>query len=123
MGAGGDGWKTFTPAYVQKEVDALNAPTSGNVNTLLERILDLPQAVQQCTWQGMPAERVASHLDLFNTIRGEAVHRGTTPGRLNIGGARDWHQWFTRLADRLDSLIDAHRLARHQLALNPVPDA
>ncbi|MEV3857618.1 hypothetical protein AB0J38_25225 [Streptomyces sp. NPDC050095] len=45
------------------------------------------------------------------------------PGHLNIGGARDWHQWFTRLADRLDSLIEAHLLARQLLALNSVPDA
>ncbi|MEV3857617.1 hypothetical protein AB0J38_25220 [Streptomyces sp. NPDC050095] len=29
----GDGWKTFTLACVQKDVDALNTPNSGNVNS------------------------------------------------------------------------------------------
>ncbi|MEU3742890.1 HEPN domain-containing protein [Streptomyces sp. NPDC032198] len=115
----GDGWKTYTLQCVEEQVggQALNTPDYNNVNKLLEQILDLPKALEQCTWQGMPSDRVTTYLDDVIQIRGEAVHRGTTPGDLNITGVLDWHGWITRLSDRLDSLITEHLWSQHRLTL------
>ncbi|MGW6021270.1 HEPN domain-containing protein [Streptomyces sp. NPDC055099] len=113
----GDGWKTYTLQCVDGLVDALNTPKTDNVNKLLEQTLDLSKAIEQCAWQGVSSDRLIANLDDFVCIRGEAVHRGTTPGDLNITGALSWQQWFTRLADRLDTLINMHLQDRYQLTL------
>ncbi|MFZ3560792.1 HEPN domain-containing protein [Streptomyces sp. BH055] len=113
----GGGWKSYTVECVQSRVDSLNTPDSKNVNELLERTLGLKNALGQVSWQKMSSSEIAERLDLLITIRGNAVHRGETPGDLNIGGVFWWHNWSTRLADKLDALISDHLRDQYGLTL------
>ncbi|WP_375543053.1 HEPN domain-containing protein [Corynebacterium sanguinis] len=42
-------------------------------------------------------------------VRGEIVHRGSTPGALNLSGVRGWADFVRRLVEKFDEhMVEFH---------------
>jgi hypothetical protein len=71
--------------------------------------IGLPDALHDVSWPKMGNAKVLANVDEFvRDIRGEIVHRGTTPGPLHKGGVKSWINFFDGLVSRLDDKIGTH---------------
>ncbi|WP_157184003.1 HEPN domain-containing protein [Nocardia takedensis] len=105
----GDGWKAAAKNAVAREADQLNTPTVEKTENLLNLAIGLPTALHTVSWQGTSNQKVRASLDEFVTkLRGEIVHKGTTPGRLHKGEVEGWIKFFDRLVSQLDSKVLKH---------------
>ena len=69
----------------------------------------LPDALHDVSWPRMGEAEVLANVDEFvHDIRGEIVHRGTTPGPFHKGGVKSWINFFDGLVSRLDKKIGTH---------------
>ncbi|NJC23237.1 hypothetical protein BJ994_002313 [Arthrobacter pigmenti] len=105
----GSAWKTKAREVVLREADTLNTPNVEKTEKLLELALGLSNGLHQISWQKMSEVNVVANVDEFvQDIRGEIVHKGTTPGTLNKAGVASWTSFFRNLTKRLDKEIAAH---------------
>lgn len=118
----GDEWRSYTREYVKNKLKSLNTPSVENVDELLHTLLGIDRALDECTWQGMGSDRLTSNLTDLIEYRGEVVHRGPTPGKLNAPGVREWISYLRRLADQLDYLICRHIQGCYGLQLGNLVD-
>ncbi len=99
-----NGWQKLAEDHVRSAVGRLNTPNSEAVEELCKKYLGLRSILDGCGWQNKPAESVRRDLDqLVHEIRGEIVHKGRTPGRLDLGGVRSWRDFINRLVQRFDT--------------------
>ncbi|WP_406297741.1 HEPN domain-containing protein [Embleya sp. NBC_00888] len=102
----GNGWQTVARDHVALQIAALNTPNATNVELFSNQFLGIPGLLGKLKWKGHFADRIRIHLDsLTHDIRGEIVHKGQTPGPLNLGGVRDWTNFVTRLAELTDAAV------------------
>lgn len=106
----GDGWKSEARAAVEREANRLNTPNVSNAEKLLDLAIGLPDALHGVSWRGTSNQKVLANLDEFvHNIRGEIVHKGTTPGPLHKGGVEGWINFFDRLVSQIDSKVLEHK--------------
>ena len=99
----GDGWLRVVTELVEAQVSKLNTPSAENVDQLFARTLSISKMLSGCYWQKSSAPRVRRELDsLVLDVRGEIVHKGTTPTSLSLQGVRDWINFIEMLVDKFD---------------------
>jgi len=105
----GTGWQAEARNTVGREVGQLNTPDVENTEKLLDLAIGLPDALHSISWPKMAKAKVLGNIDEFvHDIRGEIVHKGTTPGPLDKGGVRSWIAFFNGLVSRLDKKVGTH---------------
>jgi hypothetical protein len=105
----GTGWQAEARNAVGREVGRLNTPNVENTEKLLDLAIGLPDALHGISWPKMAKAKVLANVDEFvHDIRGEIVHKGTTPGPLHKGGVKSWINFFDGLVSRLDQKIGTH---------------
>lgn len=105
----GDSWQSAARDAVGGEVDKLNTPNVGNAEALLEVACGFKAGLHGISWANMSNASVRTKIDEFvEDIRGEIVHKGTTPGSLDKNGVKYWIRFFENVSSRLDSKAGAH---------------
>lgn len=76
----GTGWQAEARNAVGQQVGRLNTPNVENTEKLLDLAIGLPDALHDVSWPKMGEAKALANVDEFaQDIRGEIVHRGTTP--------------------------------------------
>lgn len=108
-----DGWKQCTIRVVSEIVQGNGINTFG-LNTAgpdqvikLHREILAEDLLSKVRWQRASNKYVKASLAELVEVRGEIAHKGTTPGRLSLGGARSWQTFVSRLGSRLDQHLVA----------------
>jgi len=102
----GDGWRHVATAEAKRLIDDLNNAASGQVDGLVAKVLGIASSLDGVSWQNKSAAAVREELrTLVNDIRGEIVHKGVTPGVLNLAGFNDWKNFITKLVERYDAAL------------------
>jgi hypothetical protein len=105
----GTAWKSEARSTVAKTVGKLNTPNVENTENLLDLALGLADGLQGISWQNKTSAKIVEEVDEFvHDIRGEIVHKGTTPLPLNKAGVTEWGGFFDKLVVRLDDKVGAH---------------
>lgn len=105
----GTAWQAEARNAVGQEVGLLNTPNIKKTEKLLDLAIGLPEALHHISWPNVGNAKVLANVDEFvHDVRGEIVHRGTTPGPLHKGGVNSWIKFFDDLASRLDKKIGTH---------------
>lgn len=112
----GDSWRAESLRRVRAHIEGdeegrygFNAASVGNVIRVYTEILGF-DPLSRVTWQNKTNAAVKNGVaDLF-TIRGEIVHKGATPGDLNLGGARAWVDFVRRLTQKFDGYLVEFRI-------------
>lgn len=105
----GTGWQAEARNAVGREAGRLNTPNVENTEKLLDLAIGLPDALHGISWPKMSNVKVLANVDEFvHHIRGEIVHKGTTPRPLHKGGVKSWINFFDGLVSRLDTKIGTH---------------
>nr|WP_246011062.1 HEPN domain-containing protein [Nocardia mexicana] len=109
----GDGWRSEALALVHKRIEGdgkgrfgFNTASVGNVDGLYNQVLGF-SPIYAVKWSGRSNAMVRRDVSDLVEIRGEIVHKGTTPGALNLKGVRSWSEFVTRLCEKFDEqLVD-----------------
>lgn len=102
-------WQAEARAAVEREAGRLNTPNVANTESLFELAIGLPNGLHDISWQKMSRAKVLANVDEFvHDIRGEIVHKGTTPSPLHKGGVENWIKFFDGLVSKLDPKIGTH---------------
>jgi hypothetical protein len=105
-------WQTEAREAVRREAAKLNTPNVANTESLLDLALGMPEALHGVRWQKMSNPKVVANIDEFvHDIRGEIVHKGSTPGTLNKADVGAWITFFANLTLRLDNKIGEYLLS------------
>jgi hypothetical protein len=112
----GDAWQAAIPALVRSRLEGddqgrygFNTASVAKVEALYSQILGYCP-LREIGWQKKPNQSVRKDISLLVQVRGEIVHRGSTPGTLNLAGVRSWADFVRRLTDRFDErLVDFRR--------------
>lgn len=109
----GNGWQTEARKDISAQIAQLNTPNCANVESLIFAAIGLADSLAGLTWQRhQDSQKNRDDLDEFvQVIRGEIVHKGTTPTPLHKGGVKSWISFIRNVAERLDDKISAHLLA------------
>lgn len=105
-------WQSEARQAVLTETGRLNTPNVEKTENLLELAFGFSSGLHNIKWQKMSNAKILTNIDAFvQDIRGEIVHKGTTPGALNKAGVTSWITFFANLTSRLDKKIGEHLLS------------
>lgn len=106
----GDAWMAEARKEMELKAGYLNTPNCSNVEEMLLMAVDLQAALHELKWQYRPnSDENREELDEFvQTIRGEIVHKGTTPSPLNKSGVQFWIRFIENIAKCLDAKLCDH---------------
>lgn len=104
-----DGWLTVARARAAYEIRSFNNAATKQTNQLVHEVLGCADVLDSVGWQAVSSTKAQADLtELVNDIRGEIVHRGTTPGNLNLPAVRNWRRFLGNLVKSFDkALADA----------------
>ena len=107
----GDSWRSEVLRLVRNRVEGdaqgrrgFNTASVHNVKSLYREILGF-DPLQGIRWQNKSNTAVRADIALLVQVRGEIVHKGTTPGALNLGGVRGWADFVRRLTEKFDGCL------------------
>ena len=107
----GDSWRSAVLELVRSRLEGdgqgrygFNTASVPNVEALYNNILGF-SPLREIRWQGKANSAVRKDISLLVGVRGEIVHRGTTPGTLNLGGVRAWAAFVRRLTEKFDECV------------------
>ncbi|WP_149204503.1 HEPN domain-containing protein [Actinotalea subterranea] len=101
-----DGWLTVARTRAAYEIRSFNNAASRQTNELVHHVLGCEDVLNSVGWQAVSSTKAQTELtELVNDIRGEIVHRGTTPGSLNLPGVRSWRRFLSNLVKSFDKAI------------------
>lgn len=88
----------------------LNTPNCENTETLIAFATGLDDALAGLAWQRhQDSQQNRDDLDEFvHDIRGQIVHKGTTPDRLNKGGVKSWISFIQHVSEGVDLKLADH---------------
>jgi hypothetical protein len=102
----GNGWRHVALTEVGSLIADLNNAASGQVEGLIAKALGIGSFLDGVSWQNKSASSVREDLrSLVNDVRGEIVHKGTTPSALNLAGFSEWKNFITKLVGRADAVL------------------
>jgi hypothetical protein len=110
----GTGWKQVIRDQLTRRIDGVggkygfNTASPDNVIALYKQVLGF-EPLTAISWQSYANDKVLSSLGDLVSLRGEIVHRGTTPGGLDIQAVRDWIAFVERVCDKFDIRMVAFR--------------
>lgn len=107
----GDGWRTEVLDLVRSRVEGdeqgrfgFNTASVPKVEGLYLQILGFCP-LREISWQKKDNAAVRKDVSTLVRVRGEIVHRGTTPGALSLGKVRSWADFVRRLTSRFDDRL------------------
>lgn len=106
----GDGWKSVVAAELDKRLDGsggkfgFNTASPDGVIKLYKEVLGY-EPLTIVSWQGYANDKVLADIGTLVEVRGEIVHRGTTPGVLDFKGVRTWRAFIERLCTKFDARL------------------
>lgn len=102
----GSGWQSEARTILEKHVARLNTPNVANSEELFGLAFGASDILHSVSWQRAGNSTVVRKVNEFvHDIRGEIVHKGTTPGKLNKDGVKGWIQFFNNLVKQLDAKV------------------
>lgn len=110
----GTGWKQVIRDELSRRIDGVggksgfNTASPDNVIALYKSVLGF-EPLTAVSWQAYGNDKVLSSLGDLVSLRGEIVHKGTTPGGLDIQGVRDWVAFVERLCQKFDARMASYR--------------
>lgn len=111
----GNGWLAVAKKRFEYEIDSFNNAASRQVNELIDRLLGIPNVLDLVSWQGVGSAKAQAELtELVNDIRGEIVHKGTTPGELDLPGVRSWRRYMGNLVRSYDKALSSAVVSRYR---------
>lgn len=106
----GGGWKSVVTAELDKRLDGnsgkfgFNTASPDGVIKLYKEVLGF-EPLTGVSWQRYSNDKVLADIGTLVEVRGEIVHRGTTPGALDINGVRTWANFVERLCAKFDAIL------------------
>ena len=104
----GDFWRAAVLELVRSRVEGdelgrygFNTASVPGVEGLYGQILGY-SPLREISWQKKANSSVRKDISTLVTVRGEIVHRGSTPGSLSLGGVRSWADFVRRLTEKFD---------------------
>nr|WP_108870579.1 HEPN domain-containing protein [Tessaracoccus timonensis] len=112
----GDSWRSTVLELVRSRIEGdsegrygFNTASVGGVESLYGSILDFCP-LREIKWQKKANASVRKQISDLVKIRGEIVHRGSTPDALNLGQVRNWADFVRRLIEKFDERMVEFRL-------------
>lgn len=107
----GDEWRSEVITLVARRIEGddkgrygFNTASVGNVDGLYRQVLGV-SPICGVKWKGRSNAMVRREISQLVEIRGEIVHKGTTPSALNLNGVRTWSDFVTRVCDKFDDQL------------------
>lgn len=106
----GGGWKSTVAAELDKRLDGsggkfgFNTASPDGVIKLYREVLGF-EPLTSVSWQRYSNDKVLADVGTLVEVRGEIVHRGTTPGKLDFNGVRAWIAFIERLCAKFDARL------------------
>jgi hypothetical protein len=106
----GEGWKAEARARVSRRLDGdggkygFNTASPDGVIALYMQVLGY-EPLTSVSWQRQSNTKVLAAIGDLVKVRGEIVHRGSTPGALDIAGVRNWISFVDRLCGKFDGFL------------------
>lgn len=106
----GEGWKMVVLAELDRRLDGsggkfgFNTASPDGVIKLYKEVLGF-EPLTSVSWQRYANDKVLADVGTLVEVRGEIVHRGTTPGTLDINGVRTWIAFVERLCAKFDTRL------------------
>lgn len=106
----GDGWKSVVADELDKRLDGsggkfgFNTASPDGVIKLYKEVLGF-EPLTSVSWQGYANDKVLADVGKLVDVRGEIVHRGTTPSALDFNGVRAWITFVERLCKKFDERL------------------
>lgn len=107
----GDSWRSEVLRLARNKVEGdvqgrygFNTASVHNVTSLYREILGF-DPLRGISWQKKVNAAVRADISLLVQVRGEIVHKGTTPGALNLGEVRGWADFVRRLTEKFDGRL------------------
>ena len=104
----GESWRSEVLSLVRNRVEGdaqgrygFNTASVSNVESLYKEILGV-EPLRGVRWQKTSNAAVRKDISLLVQVRGEIVHKGTTPGALTLGAVRGWADFVRRLTKKFD---------------------
>lgn len=113
----GDSWRSAVLQLVRSRLEGdgqgrygFNTASVANVEALYNNILGF-SPLREIRWQKKANPSVRKDISTLVEVRGEIVHRGTTPGVLSLRGVRAWAGFVRRLTEKFDERLVEFRFA------------
>lgn len=111
----GDSWQSTVLDLVQSRIQGdeqgrygFNTASVSGVESLYSNILGYCP-LREIKWQKKTNASVRKDISSLVKVRGEIVHRGSTPGALNLSGVRGWADFVRRLVEKFDEhMVEFH---------------
>jgi len=104
----GDSWRSAVLDLVRSRLEGdeqgrfgFNTASVPGVEGLYMQILGY-SPLREIRWQKKANSAVRKDISTLVQVRGEIVHRGSTPGALSLGGVRSWADFVRRLTEKFD---------------------
>lgn len=105
----GDSWRSAVLEHVRSRLEGdeqgrygFNTASVSGVEGLYNQILGY-SPLRNIRWQKKSNASVRRDISTLVEVRGEIVHRGSTPGALALGGVRSWADFVRRLTEKFDA--------------------
>lgn len=107
----GDSWRVEIPRAVESLTlgdgnteFGLNTASPKQVSILYRDVLGV-DPLAAVRWQRRSNKSVRDEVHQLVKVRGEIVHKGATPGSLNLAGVRAWVDFVRRLCNKFDQQL------------------
>lgn len=104
----GDSWRSAVLDLVHSRVEGdeqgrygFNTASVQGIEGLYLQILGYCP-LRDIRWQKKANGAVRKDISTLVRVRGEIVHRGSTPGALSLGGVRSWASFVRRVTEKFD---------------------
>lgn len=107
----GDSWRSAVLGHVRSRLEGdeqgrygFNTASVSGVESLYKQILGY-SPLRDVRWQKKPNAAVRKDISTLVKVRGEIVHRGSTPGALSLGVVRSWADFVRRLTEKFNASL------------------
>jgi len=97
----GEGWRKLYLSEVQKDLESLNTPKFGNIDSMFRKWVDLHDLARDWT-------HTKEELNAFVTKRGEIAHRGAYSDYVSIATLKKYKSMVTDLVKQTDDRLAEH---------------
>lgn len=111
----GDSWRTIVVDLVRSRLEGdetgrygFNTASVPKVQGLYLQVLGV-NPLAEVRWQKKTNASIRKDISTLVNVRGEIVHRGSTPGALNLRGVRAWADFVRRLTSKFDEQLHGFR--------------